>query len=164
MDLDLFRQTVFESAELRDRLVGLHGLRNVELSRGTVHLELHGVKVSVLVYPYPLLFPPSMFDGLTVADPRDIACMKLDAIGSRGARRDFVDLYAAAEIYGLPAIFQWFAEKYAAAPYNRAHLLKALTYFVDAEQEPLPDMLIPLDWPIVKKYFAHEVPRLVRLP
>jgi hypothetical protein len=163
VDLDLFREVAFQSQEFRDRLAGLQGLRNVELSSGTAYLELHGVKVSVLHYPYPLLFSPGMFDGLAVADPRDIACMKLDAIGSRGARRDFVDLYVAAQACGLPAIFEWFAAKYAAAPYNRAHLLKALTYFVDAEQEPLPDMLVPLDWSTVVQYFIREVPRLARL-
>jgi hypothetical protein len=163
VDLDLFRETGFQSADFRDRLAGLSGLRNVELASGTVYFELHGVKVSVLHYPYPLLFPAEAFDGLAVADARDIACMKLDAIGSRGARRDFVDLYTAARGYGLPAIVEWFETKYAAAPYNRAHLLKALTYFVDAEQEPLPDMLVALDWRTVTQYFIREVPRLVRL-
>ena len=163
VDLDLFRETAFDSSRLRDRLASLHGLHNVELTSGTAHFELHGVKVSVLHYPYPLLFPVAMFEGLAVADPRDIACMKLDAIGSRGARRDFVDLYAVAQAHGLSAIFDWFAIKYAAAPYNRAHVLKALTYFADAEQEPLPDMLAPLDWPAVAEYFRREAPRLARL-
>lgn len=135
----------------------------MELASGTVYLVLHGVKVSILHYPYPLLFPAAEFDGLAVADPRDIACMKVDAIGSRGARRDFVDLYVAANTYGLPSIFEWFEKKYASAVYNRAHLLKALTYFADAEQEPLPDMLIPLDWRAVTRYFIHEVPRLARI-
>lgn len=89
--------------------------------------------------------------------------MKLDALGSRGARRDFVDLHAAAQAFGLATIFEWFETKYAAAPYNRAHLRKSLTYFVDAEQEPLPDMLIPLEWSAVTQYFLREVPRLARL-
>lgn len=163
VDLDLFRDTAFHSAQLRDRLVGLEGLRNIELASGTVYFDLHSVKVSVLHYPYPLIFPTATFEGLSVADPRDIACMKLDTIGSRGARRDFVDLYFAARVHGLPLIFEWFAAKYAKAPYNRAHLLKALTYFVDAELEPWPDMLTPLDWAAVTRYFTREVPRLARL-
>ncbi len=82
---------------------------------------------------------------------------------SRGARRDFVDLYAAAQVYGLATILEWFEAKYIAAPYNRAHLLKSLTYFVDAEQEPFPDMLVPLEWSAVTQYFIREVPRLARL-
>ena len=54
VDLDLFREAEFESTDLRDRLRDLEGLRKLELARGTLHLELHGVKVSFL--HYPLLF------------------------------------------------------------------------------------------------------------
>ena len=43
------------------------------------------------------------------------------------------------------------------------HLLKALTYFGDAEGQPMPDMLVPLDWSMVTRYFLSETPRLARL-
>jgi hypothetical protein len=164
-DLDLFREAEFDSADLRDRLRGQDGLGRVALAAGTAHLTLHGVKVSFLHYPYPLLFPPHVFgdNHINVADPRDIACMKIEAIGSRGSRRDFVDLYVAAQEYGLAELFELFAKKYAAVPYSRTHLLKALTYFQDAEEEPLPDMLAPLDWSSVTNYFISETPRLARL-
>ena len=33
------------------------------------------------------------YRGLTVADPQDIADMKVVAIGGRGSRKDFVDLF-----------------------------------------------------------------------
>lgn len=163
IDLDLFRENEFDSADVRNRLRGLSNLRKLETAPGTVHLQLHDVKVSFLHYPYPLLFPLRQFERIAVADPRDIACMKLDAIGNRGSRRDFVDLYLAAQTYGLSEIFGWFAQKYASVSYSRTHLFKALTYFADAEREPMPDMLVPLDWEVVKRYFLSEVPRLPRL-
>src|SRR5688572_13128244 len=109
VDVDLFSESDFASNLVRDRLRGLNGLRNLELAPGTLHLELRGVKVSFLHYPYPLLFPLVDFDGLPVADPRDIACMKLAALANCGTRRDFVDLYLLAASYGLPMIFEWFA-------------------------------------------------------
>ena len=163
IDLDLFRESEFASAGLRDRLRGLEALRKLATSPGTVHLQLHGVKVSFLHYPYPLLFPLRQCDHIAVADPRDIACMKLDAIANRGSRRDFVDLCLAAKTYGLREIFDWFAIKYASVSYSRTHLFKALTYFEDAEQEPMPDMLVPLEWTDVKQNFLSQVPRLPRL-
>ena len=116
-----------------------------------------------LHYPYPLLFPLLQFERIAIADPRDIACMKLDAIGNRGSRRDFVDLHLAAQTYGLNEIFGWFAQRYASVSYSRTHLFKALTCFEDAEREPMPDMLVPLDWAAVKQYFFSQVPRLPRL-
>lgn len=162
VDLDLFREAEFASSALRDQLHGLD-LSKLETAPGTVHLQLHGVKVSFLHYPYPLLFTLRRLDQIAVADPRDIACMKLDAIANRGSRRDFVDLCLAAQTYGLRAVFDWFATKYASVSYSRIHLCKALTYFADAEEEPMPDMLIPLEWTAVTQYFLSEVPRLPRL-
>lgn len=164
VDLDLFSETEFASTALRDRLRDLEGRLKLETAPGTVHLRLHGTKVSFLHYPYPLLFPTRQFEGLAVADPRDIACMKLDAIANRGSRRDFVDLCLAANSYGLHEICEWFGTKYAAVSYSRTHLFKALTYFTDAEQQPMPDMILPLDWAAVKQFFLTEVPRLPRLP
>ncbi|MPZ18294.1 MAG: hypothetical protein GEV06_10330 [Luteitalea sp.] len=163
VDLDLFREAEFDSAVLRDRLRGQKGLARVALAQGTAHLTLHGVKVSFLHYPYPLLFPLRLYGNVEVADPRDIACMKIEAIASRGVRRDFVDLYVVAQEYGLRELFESFAKKYAAVSYSRTHILKALTYFRDAEEEPLPDMLIPLAWPAVTQFFVSETPRLARL-
>lgn len=163
VDLDLFRDTAFDSSVLRDQLRDLSGLSRLETARGTLHLQLHGVKVSFLHYPYPLLFPCHSYGRVLVADPRDIACMKLEAIASRGTRRDFVDLYMAAQAYGLRSILDWFATKYASVHYSRTHLLKSLTYFKDAEPDPQPDLLIPLDWATVTQFLLSEVPGLARL-
>lgn len=161
VDLDLFTQREFDPAGLRAQLSELSGLRVRQILRGTLHLELHNILVSFLHYPYPLLFPLQQFENLTVADPREIACMKLDAIGNRGSRRDFVDLYLAAKRYGLREILAWFEKKYAMAPYNRVHLLKSLTYFTDAEREPMPNMLVSLDWSAVTTFFTTEATRLI---
>ena len=160
VDLDLFTVREFKPSDIRGQLNGLTGVRIQQAARGTLHLELRDILVSFLHYPYPLLFPPHPFDALTVADPRDIACMKLETIASRGARRDFVDLYIAAERYGPGQILTWFEQKYEKAPFNRVHLLKSLTYFADAEGEPMPHMLVPLEWDTVTRFFLAEVPRL----
>lgn len=163
VDLDLFNEHEFDAANLRARLRNLEDLRVRQVAPGTLHLELLNTLVSFLHYPYPLLFPVHSFAPLAVADPRDIACMKLDTIASRGSRRDFIDLYLAAQSYGLREIMAWFDRKYAATPFNRVHLFKALTYFADAEQQPMPDLLVPIHWPTVTAFFRHEVPRMLAL-
>jgi hypothetical protein len=121
------------------------------------------VKVSLLHYPYPLLFPLRAYGDLQVADPRDIACMKVQAIGDRGTRRDFVDLYVVAREYGLGQVLEWFVRKYASVAYSRTHYLKALTYFRDAEQDADPDLLAAITWATVTQFFLTEAPPLVRL-
>ncbi|MBM3776829.1 MAG: nucleotidyl transferase AbiEii/AbiGii toxin family protein [Acidimicrobiia bacterium] len=163
VDLDLFREAGFDSRTIGDRLRGQRGLERVALEHGTVDLVLHGVQVSFLHYPYPLLFPLRSYGALSVADARDIACMKVQAIGDRGTRRDFVDLYVAAREHGLDQILDWFSRKYAAAAYSRAHYLKAMTYFRDAEQDAEPDLLAPIEWRSVTGFFLSQVPRLAHL-
>ena len=63
--------------------------------------------------------------------------------------------------FGLREILEWFERKYAGAPYNRVHVLKALTYFGDAERDPMPNMLVPLDWSDVRKFFLSQAPGLI---
>lgn len=163
VDLDLFSEHAVDPADLQHRLRGLDGLVIRQAAPGTLHLALHTILVSFLHFAHPLLFPLAQFETLRVADPRDIACMKLNALAGRGSRRDFVDLYIAAKHYDLGEILGWFETKLASTPYNRVHLFKALTYFKDAEAQPMPDMLMPLKWAEVTQFFVSEVPRMSHL-
>jgi hypothetical protein len=72
-----------------------------------------------------------------------------------------VDLYACALRFGLKEILQLFDRKYAQANYNKIHILKSLTYFADADKDPLPHMLEAIEWGAVKQFFLAEAPRLL---
>jgi hypothetical protein len=84
--------------------------------------------------------------------------MKIDAIASRGTKRDFIDIYfVVKESRPLKEIFKKFSEKYVSLRYNLVHIKKSLVYFSDAENDPSPSMLKPVDWLEVKKFFEKEV-------
>jgi predicted nucleotidyltransferase component of viral defense system len=159
IDLDFFSRDQFDEEALLQRLQEMPEVSVNERRPQTLHLVIQGVKVSFLGYTYPLLFSPAPFLGAPVADPRDIACMKIAAIASRGAKRDFIDLYAACERFGLGELLDLFARKYARVAYSRLHSLKSLTYFADAEKDPMPHMLVPLDWGEVRRFFEREALR-----
>lgn len=160
VDLDFFSAKTFDEDQLIASLQDIPDLAVVFKSPQTIYLHVAGTKISLIGYNYPLLFPFAEFQGVTVADLRDIACMKLSALASRGSRRDFVDLYVAARQYGLAQIIELFQQKFARANYNLLHVRKSLVYFVDAEKEPMPEMLVPLSWGEVKKFFLSEVGRI----
>ncbi len=160
VDLDFFIKEIFDEERLLQRLEQMQGISDVRRAPQTLHLVIQGVKVSFLGYVYPLLFAPALFDGVPMADPRDIACMKITAIASRGTKRDFVDFYAACERFGLLDLLALFGQKYAQTGYNQLHILKSLTYFADAEKDPMPHMLVPLEWRDVKRFFKEEVQRM----
>jgi hypothetical protein len=159
-DLDFFSLDSVEPEALIRRMKSLAGFALMAQGPNTLHVTVQGIKVSFLAYPYPVLFPSAPFQGVKVADPRDIACMKLSAVASRGTKRDFIDLYAVAKLYGLAQLLEWFKQKYAGVSHSLTHLLKSLTWFEDAEKDPMPDLLAPLPWEEVKRFFQSEASRL----
>ena len=161
LDLDFFRQESFNDAQLLQQLQRFPEFSLTGRDRQTLHVRISGVKISFLGYDYPVLFPCRPFLEVPVADPKDIGSMKISAIAGRGTRRDFVDLYMVARQEGLKALLDLFQRKFAEANYNRVHVLKSLTYFDDADAEPMPNMLVPLVWPEVKDFFREQTPGLL---
>jgi hypothetical protein len=71
--------------------------------------------------------------------------MKLAAIAQRGARKDFVDLFALArEHRPLDELVALYKKRHGFK--EAAHLLNALVFFDDAEGEPMPQMLWKTGW------------------
>ncbi len=159
-DVDLFSYDAFDPESFVHTLQALPEFGVTSKAEGTLHCLLRGVKVSLLAYPYPLLFPTERLGRLSVADVRDIACMKIAAIAGRATKRDFVDLYLVSRDLGLPPLLDLFRQKFAQANYSLPHILKSLSYFEEADMDPMPDMLIDVSWTKVMEFFRNEVPRL----
>ncbi|MGA2435396.1 MAG: nucleotidyl transferase AbiEii/AbiGii toxin family protein, partial [Bryobacteraceae bacterium] len=157
---DFFSAELFDEESFLQRVHGQPAFSLISKAPHTLHTTIQGTKVSFLGYAYPVLFPLARFSNIAVADPRDIACMKISAIASRGTKRDFIDLYVAAQRFGLADLLELFTRKYAETRYSKIHILKSLTFFDDAEKDPMPHMLIPLEWDHAKQFFLQQVPQL----
>ncbi|MFH1262857.1 MAG: nucleotidyl transferase AbiEii/AbiGii toxin family protein [Pseudomonadota bacterium] len=167
LDLDLFSGT----NELRDRdrdsilraLRPAGGLEVVENSEGTLNLRIDGAAVSLFHYPYPLVHVVAgKWQGLPVADLRDIGAMKLSAVVGRGSKKDFIDLFFLAKKLGLRASLETAEGRFRDHPGFTIAALKALVYFEDAEKESMPRMRKPADWEEMKRFFRREVRALFR--
>lgn len=91
---DFFRPKEFAPQELLSVLRETGELDVLLEAAGTLTVALRGTPTSFFRYDYPLLRPlhESPWD-LLLADPEDIAAMKLAALAGRASRKDFVDLY-----------------------------------------------------------------------
>jgi hypothetical protein len=119
------------------------------------------VRVSFLEAQAEFLHPGTRYRGMTIADPADIAVMKLVAIGGRGSRKDFVDLFFLFRNgVGLDSTFENLRKRFPGIDYNEYHLRKALVYFADAESEPMPNMIRKVAWETIKEAIVQEVRRL----
>ena len=84
----------------------------------------------------------------------DIAVMKVVAIGGRGAKKDFFDLYNIMykSNIGTDEIVKGLIKKYG-TNVNYANIIMGLSYFEDAEQEILPKTFVEYNWEEIKKFF-----------
>lgn len=82
--------------------------------------------------------------------------MKINAIGGRGYRRDFVDLYCLTQIRPLPVIWEDFKKRYSGTGLSLSHVKKSLVYFSDAEKDPLPNMIKRVSWKKIREFFEKE--------
>lgn len=156
LDLDFFSQKEFNPDFLMNELqkLGTFSLNSKE--PGTLHGVFNKTRVSFLYYPYPLMSPLKSFLNIKLADFLDIACMKIDAISSRGEKKDFIDLYFVCQKLPLNKVLDIFEQKYQKIDYNLSHVLKSLCYFEQAEKQVLPKMLTEVLWKKVKDFFIQE--------
>jgi hypothetical protein len=164
IDFDFFRASEFDPESLSAILGG--AFTDLERRPGgdqTLYLQLLNVTTSFFRYPYPLLEAVESTPwGFGLASDADIAAMKIEAVMGRGSRKDFIDLrLLCASGLSLETIFDLFDRKYGTTRTDHYHRLRALAYFDDAEQEPMPNMLVPFDWNEAKRFFTREAARLL---
>ena len=111
-------------------------------------------------YAYPLVAPPCEIEGVRMFGIPDRGAMKLSAIANRGARKDFIDVAFILNDHGLDEMLEWFRGKFIG--HDIFPVLRSLVYFVDAEDEPEPQMLRALAWDDVKRRMRDTVEQLER--
>lgn len=159
VDLDFFtpRKSFNEIAVERELLATDHWDTSYR-ERGTIYGALQNTKMSLIAYPF---FIPSKqmtrYESLRILTPADIAVMKIIAVSQRGRKRDFVDLYwYCTHREPISKIIARVGTHYPGQEKNIAHFLKSLTYFADAEADPMPKVFFKSSWQEIKKFFRRE--------
>ena len=131
-----------------------------QVAPGTLHGSVRGVRVSLLGYRYPLLAGLRPWrGGIRIAARPDLAAMKLAAVAQRGAKKDFIDVYAlGTQSFSLRKMLRWYQQKYAVQ--DIAHLLYSLAYFDDADRERMPVLRWDVDWPEMRETIRGWLRRL----
>ena len=165
-DLDWFstscRLLTPEREGIRSALAGGGAFEVASEQDGMMFTQLTGADVSFIYQPHPLLEPAVEYEGVQLASPTDIGLMKLAAINARGTRRDFIDVYCLREVVSLGRLLELAPVKYADRPSFLSIAARALAYFEDAEQQPMPRLLVPVRWGEVRAYCEAAARRLAR--
>ncbi len=161
-DFVFFRTDDVDVRALHGVLAAQGRYETLQESEHTLTVLIRRTKLSFFRVRDPFLYDRTPHRFFDVAHVRDIALMKLAAISGRGSRRDFVDLFAI--LRDKPTLREYFRElprKYGSDRVNVYHILKSLTWFEDAELEPMPRMLEPFNWDECKSFFIREARSIV---
>jgi hypothetical protein len=156
-DLDFFCGKNFDPRQIEIALKNFGPLEETELDKNTLNTYLNGVKLQFLGYPYRLIGPLIDWRGISLSSVVDIACTKLQTVGMRGSKKDFIDIYFLLRLHSLDDLFKALEKKYPEIGYNTTHILKSLVYFEDADEQPMPRMRKEVDWETIKAKLVEEV-------
>lgn len=146
--------------DLVDQLSRRGHIEIQERSSDTVHLLWNGIKVSAFVVPH---LRPHVEDRRL--DVTGILATKLHVILDRGLRRDFFDLYVMLQQHrlGIAAALGAIRSVYR-DQIDDGLLLRAMTYFDDADREAALPGEGRSDWRAIKDYFLKQVGALLTPP
>lgn len=162
VDLDFFSPTE-DIPSIRaglDKALAPLNATLADSSWGNLVYLAKNVRIGFYGYGYSLVEPLIKDKEVHLASIMDIALMKLDALLSRAARKDFYDLYFICQTIPLEQVFDKSPQKYPSVRDFETQSVKRLVYFENAELEAEPAMLKRIDWQTVKEYFTKRVKKI----
>ena len=158
IDLDIFGKIAATPEEIQETCSEVGSLEISKTSKNINIYWVDGIKVDCVNYPYEWLDECRVLDGVRLASISDIAAMKISAIINRGTKKDFIDLHFLLKEMSLNHILDLYDQKYIDG--SRFIAIKSLTYFEDAESDPMPYMFEDVTWEDVKKSIIAAVQKL----
>lgn len=158
-DFDFCVPAQFNNELLLEELGKIGEVKVKQNQSGTCDVILNGVQVSFFYYPNKIineLVKPQEMPKLRMASILDIAIMKIVAIGGRGAKKDFFDLYNIINKcrISIKELAEGLIEK-CGSKTNYVNIIMGLSYFEDAEQEILPKTFVEYNWEEIKEFFIN---------
>jgi predicted nucleotidyltransferase component of viral defense system len=138
IDLDFLSETNELPAKSRRDIVAAMAPLSavaVEDTGGNLLLRLPKFHIAFLSYGYPLVDATDSAEGVEIAGFRDIGLMKLDALISRGSRKDFYDLYFVLHRIDLEDLLALGQPKYAYARDFEVMAVESLVLFDNADRD-----------------------------
>ena len=137
VDIDLFTDEEFYCGPIISSIGQRYATTVTNAAeKNTLIAIVANVRFSLFNYPYPLLKPlvnkPEC--NIKLASPEDIAAMKVVAITQRGTAKDFFDLNALMQTFGmtLDYLISLVQKKYGVSEDYSYQIKRGLVYFDDA--------------------------------
>lgn len=158
-DFDFCVKNEFNNEVLLNELKSIGKVEVIQNQKGTCDILLNDVQVSFFYYPNEVIkdfVKTEEIPKLRMASILDIAIMKIIAIGGRGAKKDFFDLYNIIQKCNITTdeLVDGLIQK-CGDNINYVNIIMGLSYFEDAEDQILPNTFIDYNWENIKKFFME---------
>lgn len=109
-----------------------------------------------LFYTDPFKYPIIQYKHIRLSSLEEIVAMKLDVIGRGGRKKDFWDIHALFDHFELRTMLDIYSKRY---PYNftEEEIIKQMTVFDNADNNPEPNCLVGKYWELIKYDFEDKV-------
>jgi predicted nucleotidyltransferase component of viral defense system len=151
VDLDLFtNERFFPDEVFKGILNQFPSLTKINERGQSLWLNIENIKVDIILHEYPYLDEVETISEIRFLSVKDIIPMKLEAMASRGVKKDFWDIYELLKHFNLLEMQDFYERKYVNSDFG--HVLLSMTYFKDAEiQKENPIALNGVTWAEVKE-------------
>lgn len=163
LDIDLFSNFWFDAADVLEKIHQDFPFQLHLTGSNTLKGSIGEIQVDILSHRYQMIDKPIDIDGIRLLSTPDIIAMKLNAISTSGQRsKDFIDLYYLLDPFPLPAMLDFYRQKYNQE--NISHILKSLIYFDDVDLADWPVLVKDpkLTWEQVKRRIERVVLQFAR--
>lgn len=124
-------------------------------------LLVHGVKVTFLTYPFPIVEPLVPVSGIAMLSVPEIGATKAYTIGRRGTFKDYVDLYwIIKEGHASLAEIVCLAEAKFDGDFNSRLFAEQLVFMEDLRDYEIDFLTKPVTAKSILSFFRAEVRRL----
>ena len=162
IDFDFFCLDSFDTTTLFNSIeqkFSGHNVVRLQDELNTLEIIIDDViRLSFMTYKYQLVVTVISTDFFDLASIIDIGCMKLSAITSRTAYKDYVDLYFILKETPLATLIKNLQVKLPTLDPSLA--LKSLVYFDDISPEEILYKISPVDIEEIKSFLIEQVKAL----
>lgn len=162
VDLDLFTNEPFDRDEVFSGIISqLPQSIKLDERKQTIWLTINDIKVDIVLHRYPYIRPTETISGIRFLSIEDIIPMKLEAMATRGVKKDFWDIAELLNHFSLHQMLDFYQAKYSNS--DIGHIVLSMTYFADAEQQDEnPLDLKGVTWEQVKIKMKQTVDAFVK--
>lgn len=134
VDLDIFTNKTFEREIVEKGIINrFPEAIKLDQRNQSIWFNIDDIKVDIILHEYPYIEPLEIIDGIRFVAVQDIIPMKLEAMATRGVKKDFWDIAELLNHFTFSQMLTLYQKKYPNS--DIGHVILAMTYFVDAEKQ-----------------------------